>query len=389
VALFVSCITNAEAQTANLFIKWEGKTIRLADDYSGDLELSWKPPGPKSNIFDCVFDRQKTKCYRYERVSGVRPYGTGWYYVKPIAIFPGQESNAPLTKEEEESTDPWAYRHKRIRSLRSLSETDVINWKIEDMISQRSSVYGMTEVTDFVPIEHVLGGQRALNQWRSSVGILPKNECVAEESCGVFVEGRIRSMQAIAYCSIQNSEIGVGLPYNCDLVAIEKPSGWHVVSQTSPEQCDGCGAGAGASCSAETEVSLEDAVDIFQNVMRQERTNIDLKLLRKTDTKAVLAGKNIASPSKFFRNYYDLSYGSYTVSVDFSNKKRIVDFSGVFNLLISAERSSNSIDYREIGSRDNNKSSIVWFQEQVMSQIRDKVVKQIGKISHCEVFPDL
>lgn len=408
-----SILSVAQASSHTLIVEWDGSHIKFENHammlYHGPVEIeprARKAPDRKNLVVDCVFEDQRTKCWKVKSVATKEwvPYGIDLEYVRPIAILPEffAEAENATTKGEFTSSPPndldsadteiddWSERAKNKDYVSSLPEF-VIRPLDESEVSQLTERYEIlgtaTESQTFSIATETIGGEYALGLWKGQIGKRPQRICdEVGDYCAVVLPAKYDHKAAIAYCAIMNSAIGLGTPFYCNVVAYKQGQRWWIFSYGSPEQCDGCGAGGGASCSFFTAVGKEKVVLAVVAALKDGRTNIELKSISESaDGTITLAGRNVAVPSKFYSGYYDKSYAVYKVSSSPSKGGAVYTVDGLFNLLISVEPSKKGIDYREIG-KSSEDDDLFWFQEQVHDVLRTGLKRTLSVEPSCETI---
>ena len=376
----------SKAQPLSLKILWEGGSITFQHPkmflLHGPTDVStWVNPAnsaKKPPLIDCAFLDMKTKCWKIKPATKYDVYGVGLKFKNPIAVLPRHSLEEPVV-------DDWA---ERLKSPGYLARRPPFALEV----LSEASVAAITEVHDtlgnageshaFSPVDETIGGDYALNLWRSFIGKAPARNCFAGgDFCSVIVPAEYGDRDAIAYCAIMNTEIGLGLPFNCSVVAFNGDTKWFVFSYDSPEQCEGCGAGSGASCSVKGDDTIDQIASLLVSAVKAGRTNLDLKPIKRTSDGLTLAGKNTATNSKFVSGYYDKSYATYTITKGADG----ISVDGLFNLLISAEPSPNGVDYRDIGKGASGQSDLDWFQAQVIDILKKGLSENGKREVECEV----
>ncbi|MEH2492470.1 hypothetical protein [Bradyrhizobium sp. AZCC 2230] len=371
-----------------LKVDWEGQTILFAHNQIS-LEFGpedvpiWRDQSAKGlQKIDCYFADMKAACFKLTgRPKRDYDYGDGLAFVRPIAVLsyfygPGEPN--------------WdKVRNTKYLASRKPFAPRILSSKERTELPEHTVVLGHESQSHvFAPADQAIGGMDALEFWKEQVGKRPNRQCLeVQDFCSVVVHGDRKGSEAYAYCSIMNSPIGLGFPFNCNVVAYEEKGGWYVLSYDTPQIREG-GAAFGADCEFETKMSLDDVLANFQSIMKNGITNIDLKEFSRKKQEVSVAGKNLATPSKFFAGYYDNAYAVYTVKVAEADPyhKRSVSIGGLFNLLISVEPSDRSKDYRDIGD-GNSDSDLEWFQNQVLAIIKHDLGQKLRLKMTCEVQP--
>jgi hypothetical protein len=371
--------------TAKLEVFWEGTRIT----FQKKLKRFVRRDGPDAHrvFVDCVFLSLKTRCFRSGPMVKNRGYGTNLKYASPIA------SPIPILDylKEAESRDfdnEWHLAAKHMSTLAVLTPRSYSAEGLRNVPEVHAKIGIVTEDTAYFEVSDVIGGTEAVAGWKSLIGRLPqRQECDNVFPCSVVLSGRLGNWEVIAYCSIMKSNVGVGTPYNCSVPVIVSGDKVYVLSYAGPEQCE-CGAVAGASCSAVSEINLEEAVATFVAEMKVAKTNIDMVAIKRSDDEYTLSGRHVGRNSNFFLNYFEKAYAYYKISVgkDGRTGKRNITVEGLYNLLISAEPSPDSKDYRDFGSPRPGESYLAWFQEQILDIIRKRVMSKIGGHVDCDVI---
>jgi hypothetical protein len=380
----------SKAQPPPLKIFWEGGSITFQHPkmflLHGPTDVPmWVNPAnsaQKPPLVDCAFLDMKAKCWRTKPAKKDDVYGVGLKFKNPIAVLP---EHSLKSEAEESEADDWGERAKNAGYLarRPPFTLEVLSEASIAAVTEVHSTLGNAgESHAFSPVDETVGGDYALNLWRTLVGKAPTRNCFTESDfCSVVVRAEHGDREAIAYCAIMNTEIGLGLPFNCSVVAFNGGAKWFVFSYDSPEQCDGCGAGSGVSCSVKGDDTIDQIASLLISAVKAGRTNLELKPIKRTSDGLTLLGKNTATNSRFVSGYYDKSYASYTVSKGADG----IEVSGLFNLLISAEPSPNGVDYRDIGKGASGQSDLDWFQAQVIDILKKGLSENGKRQVECEV----
>jgi hypothetical protein len=399
ILLAVLCLTEADCAATRSVIKveWEGLHIAQADlnakEMVRDSVEGWVTGKPQ---IDCSFVNSqwsrdmKTTCWQLNKTPDKEwyPYGTNLRFVHPIAIIP--ELIDVNIKSDQVHVD-WGEKAKDISYVRTLSEFHVKELT-PAQLDQTSNLYGLGDLSEshaFTPVEMTIGGEYALGLWRNLVGKLPSHDCYEGTArCAVVLNSKRAGEEALAYCAIINSPLGLGDPFSCATVAFVRSGKWYVYSYDSPAQSVPRGGFEETGCTIATDKSLDEIAPIFLSAMRNGKTNIDLREIKRTNDSITYGGKNLATDSKFYKGYFERSSAYYTISkIGGSNGTSAFDLlgggpgvkiDGFFNMLISADPSKNSVDYREI--RD---SDIEWFQNQVFNIIKENVGNKISRQVVC------
>ncbi len=376
------------AEPLGLTVKWQGGTINYPRETVGEKEHG--APDGKWEKVDCGFMGMKTDCWntrkRVVSKKYTEPYGKNLKFVKPVAIFP-----MPV-KADEASEDPqWFLPGKEslISKLKPFSFPKLSEGDKLKILNDGPLLGTEFEAHAFAQVSETMGGNYVLDIWKSLLGKKPTRECLADDYCAIVVDGSFADRDALVYCQIMNSKIGLGIPFNCETVAYKYKAQdqWFVRSYDGPEQCDGCGAAEGASCSLPTQATIETVADILVKALKAGRTNIQLTQLKKSKHSIELIGQNEGTVSKFYANYYDKSYASYSVSRSEDDQTQ-VQISGLFNLLISVSPTAGGKNYREIGSgKGASDPDIVWFQGEVLDIVKKDVASKLGVKADCMVQP--
>ncbi|MBR0799071.1 hypothetical protein JQ615_27155 [Bradyrhizobium jicamae] len=384
-------------EQGGLTIEWDGGTINFpkARISLPERDDQASPPAKRPTV-DCSMIDMRVACWklRAEKKSkdGPEPYGTNLRFVQPIAIIPVPDRQQAWTDAQREKFNDWSERArnpKYVARLPAFKMDELTQAELEDAPNQNPLLGPDSEAHLYAAASSALGGPYALSLWQSLLNRRPTRECLQTgQYCSVVVKGSIDDREAMAYCAIQNSSIGAGIPFNCEIVAYKyrDRDPWYVLSYDGPRQCDGCGAAAGASCTLDTKLPLEKIVASFVAAMKDGRTNLQLNELKKTASKITLVGRNEATVSKFYAGYYDKSYASYVVESNDDDGRRYVTIEGLFNLLISVAPSSQGKDYREFG-RGKGDADLEWFQGQVLDIVRKDLAAQLGTKVECDVQP--
>ncbi len=374
-AAILIIITQTEAN-ARLIVSFAGSRILTSDFSVRKVRLPANESVHKQ-VVDCDFVDRKTQCYE---ITKRHVDLGGFLFVHPIAIIPvdyvAEDKNLETqnTNNDEESWTIKALNATYVRSLQSY-EVEPLTRVQERQVVNIYALPGPDSVSHvFAPASDVIGGKYALRLWKSLVGKMPSRHCDdGEDYCSVVLNAKRDGQDAIAYCAVTNTELGLGLPFKCNTAAYEVNRVWYVLSYNSPEQCDGCGAVSGASCDFKTSVPLSKAEWLLLKAMKDGKTNIDLIETGKTAEKIDLAGRKRAADSRFYRGYFEKASANYhlRVGVDEIDGKHLLEIYGIYVLLISADPSNRDIDYREIGD-------IEWFQDQVLKIIKTQVADKIA-----------
>jgi hypothetical protein len=359
-------------------IEWGSETILLQDRNSGEpiRKTNDSRVIGKSQL-DCAIGNARTRCWKLREQRKNEQYGKNLLFVRPIAIIP--QINAAAATESQ-----------KVSKLPAFEFKSVPKDKLAGLLN-KSQVLGQdTEAHAFTEVETTIGGVEALALWRQLLGRKPTNQECDEDYCAVVVSASRRGDEAIAYCLINGSKkLGLAIPFNCQVVAFKRQKLWYIYSYDGPEGCDGCGAAEGASCAFTTSASIDKIEEEFISAMKIGKTNITLIEDRRAKGVIVLAGKNVATNSKFFSGYYDNSFAKYSISESKDGNHRSINIDGLCNLLISAEPVSGGNDYHEIGHAKNSDgmSDVEWFQNQVLTIVKDRVVKKFDPNPDCHVDP--
>jgi hypothetical protein len=385
----ILCLFLSRADAADrkkLTIIWDGTNIQVADNNAREVIREFPKREPAA-VLDCELLDMKKTCIQLYPQKRAEPYGTNLHFVRPIAILPEYYSAEDREKEaaaESQTAVPTARGAKpqkpfELSHLTTLQIAQVVN--IYAILGQESQAHA------FAIVSKVQDGEYALHLWKSLVGKFPDRTCdQADDYCSVVVNAKRDGNDALAYCTIANSRVGLGYPFNCSAVAFKKATDWYIYSLNGPEQCDGCGATSGASCDIETELSPAEVEPLFLKAMKLGKTNIDLVEISKNSDSIDLAGKKIATDSKFYAGYYEKSSANYQIystsngDPDPEARRKFIVVAGIFVMLISAEPSKSAQDYREIGE-------IKWFQDQVLKIIKEQVGDKISKYVSCVTQP--
>lgn len=382
-ALSLALLCSQVAAKEYVTVEWNGIRIRTQDRPTTIVRSTRQYS--KFPIVDCAFRRMKTKCWKLRQAriesNGERElYGHNLKFVRPIAILP----SFSLEENEGQGFDyEKAYDSTYLSSLRQFEFRKFSAKNLDGILDDGAITGGETEDFTFSVLNQTIGGDYALDIWRSLVGKLPKRECAGTDGCAVVTKAVKNGGEAIARCSVQNSALGIGIPYNCETVAFANKGTWLLYSYGGPAQCGECGAGGGARCTFESKLALKDIAALLVDALQKGRTNITLKSFEETKDSIQLLGQNIGTPSKFFAGYYDRSYAAYTVS---RFEDDITTISGLFNLLISVEQSDKGVDYRDFGN-GKARSDLEWFQNQVLGVIKSTLSQKLNTELRCKVMP--
>ena len=377
----------ANAAETGFDVDWQGHKIHFRDAemnlFHGQTEVAVATliNRPSKPTIPCFFSNMKTTCRVLRKAKKDEPYGSNLEFEKPIAILPKVNQSVDLPDKL-----TLAY----IRSLPDVVILPLSMNEKQEMANTQNLLGYATESHAYTPVDKTIGGDVAISTWQDLKQFKPNKDCLVDDFCTVVLPAQWGKSEAIAQCEIMNSKIGLGLPFNCNIVAVKREQ-WYVFSYDSPVQCDGCGAAEGASCYFETNISLENFVNAFQKAMKNGMTSIDMKIIKQSKQSGItLAGRNEATESKFFAGYFDRSYAIYNVTETAAEdgRPRTINLSGIFNLLISSEPTVNSVNYREFGTdKRGDTTNLEWFQERVLDIVKNSMSKQVpGKVD-CEVQP--
>ncbi|TAZ53244.1 hypothetical protein [Rhizobium ruizarguesonis] len=386
----------------NLIVFWQGSRIQLEYHQFDFGEWSSKDVtrlAKNKSTTGCPVGSYRTECYKIARnPPNDRGPGSEYIFTRPIAVFPQRpvDWDSPIdvflenvhrffTQEEKKDALRFeAYKDGGLdqAEIAKLPPYNTPRFSEQEIsrLSRRAEIGRLNEHLVFSKASFTLGGDYALSIWKKMLGKLPSRTCAPDDDCTVVVNATADGDPAFAHCRILNTPVGLGLPFNCSLLAYNKHGDWYVYAYAGPEICE-CGGGAGASCSVETTQSLESVSDLVRDSLLKGKTNINTSVWKKSTSRIAFAGKNIAVSSKFYRGYFDKSYAAYQVERR-EGDAHVIEVSGLFNLLISASPTLDGNEYREFGSA-NDMSPIVWFQGQVLNIIKTALSK-IGSNVDCQ-----
>ena len=319
-------------------------------------------------------------------------------YLKSIALLPPTDvvntetdENVKLTKESEARKFPSLYKvENNIVKMRRLDDFElqfILNTHV-NLDKNGSNTYRFGPVTD------VANGEYVLETWKMLAGMKPTRDCLERDDyCSVVTKALVNGRDALAYCAVMNSQDGLGLPFNCAAVAYEDGGRWYVFSADGPaadQDCkDGCGETSDEECTIPSpgSLTLEQVATAVTRAFKEAKTNIKLNVYKKNDNLIIIKGRNVKSDSQFFVGYYDLSEAIYKIRrepTDDTSAGGIITVDGIFNLVISAEPSDKSNDYRNFSSGKED-SAFIWFQKQILRILQDKVTEILDVPLECHV----
>jgi hypothetical protein len=367
----------AYATSRNMVVTLDGTNIVMTD------KTKLKPVRKVRKVFelnkpvvDCQLDEARTKCWELRKAKKTEPYGVNLRFVNPIPVLPHVGGD-----EQETEVKP-----KTSSTISKLPEFEFPSWPVgkkvfgtspEVFSNKDQSLYFEHSEHIYAPVDKTLGGIPTLEFWRGLVGKRPTRECFeAGDFCSIVLPAKRDGQEALAYCPIANTSTGLGLPYSCIFVAFVESGRWFIRALDGPKDWDG-GGPVGLECTFHSSKSLAEISQFLLNVLKSEKTNIELSEHKRTDNSVSYSGKKIAADSQFFKGYFEKASAHFTISGPGSSSWDGFSISGVFVLVVSASRSVVDTDYREIGE-------INWFQDQVMKIIQDKVAKKVGYSVGCE-----
>ncbi|MDC9808713.1 MULTISPECIES: hypothetical protein [Rhizobium] len=347
-------------------------------------------------IVNCLYKVQYYReCYRIaKRKADQVAYGENMKYVHPVAFIPPvlqpdladeqpSDDDEPYDELRYEKAEKGELQKFRLKELSPVEEATIP--EVSDIYAGEDSGYALIDDTE--------GGQYVLDLYGRLANRLPKRECTeGEDYCSVVLRADHKNRPAFVYCQITNSALGVGLPFNCDVVAFQGKAGWYVYGEMGPAECDGCGAVSGASCYVETKATLDDFAEVFSNVVKKSK--IDISLEKIPNAKAMvpgtikLGGFAKAKESKFYKGYYEKASANYSIYENEESGKREIHVDGLYVLLVSSEPSlSDDVVYHDIPTKDEDYSNIEWLQKQI-SEIYEKQLAAAFKTPvMCDVAP--
>lgn len=393
----LTSVANASDKSKHsIEVEFDG--ARLVMQAFSDVRVRTDYSTANKRLFPCSFVDQRLECFSVGKTRKEQPYGYTFRFARPIAIvFGGVSAPIDNADSEGESWHAKASDPKYVATLKDFQFRPSTAEEIADA-PNGSEALGMDgEDHIFSKVSATQGGAIALEMWQGLLNKRPTRECIqSEDYCSIILRAKWNSASGLARCYIVNAPIGLGLPFNCQMVAIKIKDDWHVLSFNGPAQCEGCGAAAGATCVFEKSSDFDASLlaDKVVSVFQAARTNIKLEITKRTNGSIVLSGRNKATPSKFYAGYFDKSFAIYTISKsefpsdDEAKPEKRLMIEGLFNLLVSSTRSQDDIKYREIGG-GRNINDLVWFQKQVMQILERQVIRPLGLNASCDVAPIL
>lgn len=380
-----------------LVIKWNNYNITYNDsravlDHGRTSVSEWEPITGNDKYIDCVIGNSRTMCLKKNTpLKDDDAYGANLQFKDPVAIFISNDSNSyqhnfDLTPDNE---------HKNsliVKKLKKYKPTTPSNKEILKSVYKHPTLGLATESHVYAPVSKAIGGVEYLKLWRSLINITPTNAHKCVTVCSVVLNAELNGKEAIAYCAIFNSNIGLGIPFQCTPVAYNKNGEWWILSYDSPELCGGCGASGGVFCHITTNKSQSELVSILIDGIKKSKMNISLKITDRIKRigDVELSGKNIAVNSQFFDGYYDLSYARYNISPLDNDTPQTFMIDGYFNLVISSEQSPDTKDYRDISNigKNGEESDELWFQGKILEIIKSIIQPISVKDVDCEASSD-
>lgn len=397
ISIHISQSYAVENTPSLLVIKWNNYNITYNDsravlDHGRTSVSEWEPITGNDKYIDCLIGNSRTLCLKKNTpLKDDDAYGSNLKFKDPIAIFISNDSNSyqhsfDLTPDNE---------HKNsliVKKLKKYKPTIPSDKKILESVYEHSTLGLATESHVYAPVSKAIGGDVYLKLWKSLINITPKNNRKCVTVCSVVLNAEFDGKEAIAYCAIFNSNIGLGIPFQCTPVAYNKNGEWWILSYDSPELCGGCGASGGVFCHITTNKSQSELVSTLIDGIKKSKMNISLKITNRTKRigDVELSGKNIAVNSQFFDGYYDLSYARYNISPLDNDTPQTFIIDGYFNLVISSEQSPDTKDYRDISNigKNGEKSDELWFQGKILEIIKSIIQPISVKEVDCEASSD-
>lgn len=403
-----------------IIIRWD-ETELLVTNEAAHLQEHDSPAMNRFASFaeECAFLDKKATCVSFKTTRSLEweNYGVDLYFLRPIAIIPITWSEVKKREErdaanaEEDPEDSWSEKARNpeyVKKLRDYEVPEPTEASLSDMVETYGDLGWESSQEDvFARADEAIGGLAALKTWKGLLGRAPKRLCLSDlDYCSVVVSATYGGFEALAYCEVMNSPIGLGLPFKCQTVAYLREGNWYVRSFSGPEQTEG-GAVSGAYCTFVTDKTNDEMAALLAKALKDGITNIELKPIKQPNGDVILSGKKIAVDSRIYQGYYEKAFAVYTISRDLSAEDDVVktSISGLFNLLISAEPSQNAALYRDFGlattvdlttslipnrqeaDDQSYESDLQWFQSVVLDVINNGMGPELAGKGNCVAAP--